>query len=318
LHRQLLHTVNDINHEKVKSIERNINERNPNVRVITHGVLVNSKNAMDILEPYDIVVDATDNVATRYLLNDACVLLKKPLVSGSALQLEGQMTVYNYHNGPCYRCIFPKPPPPETVQNCGDSGVIAPVTGVIGSLQAMEVLKIIMMHENVLAGKLLLYDAAAAAFRTIKLRARNENCEVCGNNPTIKELIDYEQFCGMCAEDKNPNLQVLKAEERMSVNEYACNKEEHILIDVRSPNEFEICHLENAINVPIKTILSGKIDDKLREQMQQKAVIVVCRRGNDSQLAARYLAENLSIHPKDIVGGLHEWSSQIDNDFPIY
>ncbi|KAG5672910.1 hypothetical protein PVAND_002998 [Polypedilum vanderplanki] len=318
LHRQLLHTVNDINCEKVKSVERNIKERNPNVNVITYNVLLNSSNALNILSSYDIVVDATDNVPTRFLLNDACVLLKKPLVSGSALQLEGQITVYNYNKGPCYRCIFPKPPPAETIQNCSDAGVISPVTSLIASLQSMEVLKIILNHDNVLTEKLLIYDAADVSFRKIKLRGRNPSCEVCGDNPTIKELIDYEQFCGTCAEDKNPNLKILKHDQRMTVQEYANMKEEHLLIDVRSPNEFEICHLKDAINLPIKTIQSGKTDVKLVNDMKLKQVIFVCRRGNDSQIASKYFSEKFNIQSKDIIGGLYEWNNSIDKEFPIY
>lgn len=265
-----------------------------------------------------MVVDASDNVGTRYLLNDACVILKKPLVSGSALQLEGQLTVYNYQNGPCYRCIFPQPPPKETVVNCGDGGVLGAVTSVIGSLQSMEVIKILLNQENVMSGKLLLYDAATCTFRNIKLRLKRNDCAVCSDNPSITELIDYERFCGMAATDKDSALKFLTPDERITVEEYSKLKNPHILIDCRSANEFEICQLNNSLNIPIKQLLAGKIIESLRDEMKEKEVFVVCRRGNDSQLAVKYLAENLKIKSKDLIGGLHAWTRQIDENFPIY
>lgn len=273
---------------------------------------------MEILREFDIVVDATDNVATRYLLNDACVLLKKPLVSGSALMFEGQLTVYNHNNGPCYRCIFPKPPPPETVTNCGDGGVFGAVTSVIGSLQAMEVLKIILNKDDVLSGMLILYDGLSCSFRKIKLRGKKENCDVCGTSPSITNLIDYEQFCGMRASDKDTGLNILKADERISVHDYKNLHENHILIDVRSEAEFEICKLENSYNIPIKKLLDSKIENEFVKRLMNEKVYVVCRRGNDSQLAVRHLADKLNVKSKDILGGLHAWSREIDTNFPMY
>ena len=275
-------------------------------------------NAMEILKNYDVVVDATDNVATRYLVNDACVLLKKPLVSGSALMLEGQLTVYNFKGGPCYRCIFPHPPPAETVQNCGDGGVLGAITGVIGSLQSMEVVKILLNHDQVLAGKLLLYDGAACSFRTIKLRGKKEKCAVCGENPTITELIDYVQFCGMAATDKDSSLDILDKSQRISVVDYSKLEQNHLLIDVRSVNEFDICKLKNSINIPIKLLLAGKIDEQIKAEMKQKEVYVVCRRGNDSQLAVRHIATNMELKSKDLIGGLHAYTREVDENFPIY
>ncbi|CRL07505.1 CLUMA_CG020471, isoform A [Clunio marinus] len=318
LHRQLLHSESSIGKSKVESIKNFIANLNSDVKVQTHQVLLNSKNALEIITKYDLVVDASDNVATRYLLNDACVLENKTLISGSALQMEGQMTVYNYKNGPCYRCIFPKPPPPETVQNCGDGGVLGAITGVIGSLQSMEVIKVILDHDDVLAGKLLLYDGASCSFRTIKLRNKRQDCDVCGVTPNITKLIDYEQFCGMAASDKDSGLNILESNERVTVEDYRNYNKDHLLIDVRSANEFEICKLNNAINIPIKRLLADKIDNDLKEEMKEKSVFVVCRRGNDSQLAVRHLNEKLGIRSKDLIGGLHSWTHTIDKDFPIY
>ncbi|KAJ3290972.1 Molybdenum cofactor synthesis protein 3 [Borealophlyctis nickersoniae] len=165
-------------------------------------MILDSSNAMDIIRLYDIIVDATDNVATRYLLNDACVLANKTLVSGSALRMDGQLTVYNHQGGPCYRCIFPKPPPPETVTNCSDGGVLGVVPGIIGCMQALEVIKIASGIGTSYSQKMLVFDAVLGSFRTVKLRGRNVNCAVCGDAPTITELIDYVQFCGAAATDK--------------------------------------------------------------------------------------------------------------------
>jgi adenylyltransferase/sulfurtransferase len=169
------------------------------------------------MKPYDIIVDATDNMATRYLLNDACVLLKKPLVSGSALRMEGQLTVYNHEGGPCYRCLFPKPPPPETVTNCSEGGVLGVVPGIIGCMQAMEVIKIAAKTGTTLTQKLLLYDAMAPRYQIVKLRPRNPACEVCGDHPTITQLIDYVQFCQSGPHDKTPTKNLLDAKDHITV-----------------------------------------------------------------------------------------------------
>ena len=206
----------------------------------------------------------------------------------------------------------------ETVTNCGDGGVLGAVTGVIGSLQSMEVLKIILEQENVMSGKLMLYDAATCTFRNIKLRPRRNDCDVCGDNPSLTKLIDYEQFCGMAATDKDSGLNLLEKDQRISVKEYCKNEDSHILIDVRSANEFEICKLKNSLNIPIKQLLAGKIDESLRNEMNQKEVFVVCRRGNDSQLAVKYLEDKFNVKSKDLIGGLHSWTRNVDENFPMY
>ena len=184
--------------------------------------------------------------------------------------MEGQLTIYNYQNGPCYRCLFPVPPPSSTVKNCGDSGVIGAVTGVIGSLQALETMKIILNNENVLKERFLLFDGLSCSFRTFKLRKRRENCDICGKTPTLTELIDYELFCGMAATDSNSGLQLLKSEQRISVTEYKeLVDQKHLLIDVRSANEFEICQLPLSVNIPIKNIMDDKIDENLLKMMRE-------------------------------------------------
>ncbi|OAD54590.1 Adenylyltransferase and sulfurtransferase MOCS3 [Eufriesea mexicana] len=272
LHRQLLYAETNIGIPKVNAATESLTRLNSDVKVTPYKIQLDSSNALDIIKCYDIVLDATDNVATRYLLNDACVLSNKPLVSGSALRFEGHLSVFNYH-GPCYRCIFPKPPPPETVTNCGDGGIIGPAVGTIGVLQALEALKIVLDLPHVLSGQLLLFDGLETKFRNITLRAKNTNCAVCGEHPTVQKLIDYEQFCGAKANDKDPKLNLLKKEERISVEEYnrtlKLSTETHILIDVRSIEEFEICHLKNSINIPLNDINKNENITLIKNKIQE-------------------------------------------------
>jgi adenylyltransferase/sulfurtransferase len=290
---------------------------------------MDSSNALDVINKYDVVIDATDNVATRYLLSDACVLANRPLVSGSALKLEGQLTVYGYNNGPCYRCLFPVPPPPETVTNCGDGGVLGAVPGVIGVLQALETMKILLGHQGVLTKRLLLFDGSDCSFRNVCLRDRNPACSVCGNAPSVTALVDYEQFCGTEASDRHTRIHLLDDTDRISAGTYrSLRGEPHVLIDVRSPLEFEICHLPDSLNVPLKDLASEQVVEQLKESITKSCsndndfpVFVVCRRGNDSQkgvLALRKSLSGLRVSVKDVIGGLHRWAKDVDPSFPIY
>ncbi|KAG1682250.1 Adenylyltransferase and sulfurtransferase MOCS3 [Nymphon striatum] len=279
LHRQILHTESRIGLSKTQSIAE--------------------------------IVDATDNVATRYLVNDACVFNKKPLVSGSALKFEGQLTVYNYKNGPCYRCLYPVPPPPKTVGNCSDAGVLGVIPGIIGCLQALEVIKISTRAaaDGIYTQRLLAFDGRFGTFRDIKLRPRQPNCVVCGDSPSVTDLIDYEQFCGASADDKE-------------YSDILAEKKEHLLIDVRLVVEQDICSFRNAINIPF-----GKIEDEesiniIESNLQKKncPVYVICRNGNDSQEAVQMLRQQLadSLTIKDIIGGTNTWAREIDSTFPCY
>ena len=244
LQRQVIHTEASAaaGRSKVDSACDAIARLNHFVRCVPHHVLLGSTTALQVLGAYDIVVDATDNAATRYLLNDACVMLGKPLVSGSALRMEGQLTVYNYAGGPCYRCLFPTPPPAASVTNCADGGVLGPVTGVIGTMQAMEVLKIAMGQQPAYAQKMLLYDATDGSFRQLKLRPRNENCIA----PTLKELIDYELFCGSGALDKTPAVHLLAPHEEIEPKLLAPIIHDRFLLDVRNTTQFGICALPDS------------------------------------------------------------------------
>ncbi|KAL2716747.1 adenylyltransferase and sulfurtransferase MOCS3 isoform X1 [Vespula squamosa] len=331
LHRQVLFTEGTIGMPKVTVAAEFLNKLNSYTEVTPYKLQLDSSNALKIIELYDIVLDATDNVATRYLLNDACVLSNKPLISGSALRFEGHLSVFNY-KGPCYRCIFPKPPSPETVTNCGDGGVLGAAVGTIGVLQAVEAIKVILDMPETLSGRLLVFDGIETRFRNINLRTRNQECVICGKNPIIKELIDYEQFCGAKANDKNPNLNLLKNEDRITVETYhhitKFNTEDHLLIDVRSPEEFQICRLRNSINIPLYEIYKDNATKQIKSEIDKQdngktisKVYVLCRRGNDSQKAVKHLQQifkDSKLNIKDIIGGIHAWSNKIDSTFPIY
>ncbi|XP_065221221.1 adenylyltransferase and sulfurtransferase MOCS3 [Planococcus citri] len=327
LHRQILHSEDDLNVAKVESASDKLKRLNHGVKFENHKCQLTSENAIPIISQYDVILDATDNVATRYLLNDACIFAKKPLVSGSALQTEGQLTVYNHLSSPCYRCLYPQPPPPNTVNNCSSSGVLGPVCGVIGSLQALEAVKIILDLEDVLSGRMLLFDGYDTTFRCIKLRKKKLDCDVCGINPTIKHLIDYEEFCSSPANDKGKSLHLLNKNERISVNDLyklRSEREPHLLIDVRSNVEYEMCHLPESINLHINSLdkhadfLIKKIND-LKCITDDPKIIFICRRGNDSQIAVNMLKSKLDIKSLyDVEGGFHAWSKHIDQNFPHY
>jgi len=262
LHRQIIHTEEAAKNKTPKAIsaKESILRLNPAIECIAYDTMLTRKNALNILNPYDIVVDCTDNVVTRYLLNDCCVFLNKPLVSGSALRMEGQLTVYHYNGGPCYRCLFPKPPPPESVTSCSDGGVLGVVAGIIGCLEALETIKIALQLEKdcVMSGKLLLFDATTTSFRTVKLRPRDKQCAVCGDTPTIKELIDYEGFCNATATDKVVVPKTLPDKFCISTKDYKTKvidmKIPHILLDVREPVQYAICALPNSINIPLREL----------------------------------------------------------------
>ncbi|KAI8824822.1 adenylyltransferase [Fimicolochytrium jonesii] len=326
LQRQIIHDETKVGVLKAESARETIQRLSSLCDCVPYNVLLESSNALDIIKPYDYVLDATDNVATRYLLNDACVLLGKPLISGSALKMDGQLTVYNLDGGPCYRCLFPKPPPAETVTNCSDGGVLGVVPGIIGCLQALEVIKIASGIGATYSQRLLILDAVLGTFRTIRLRGRSPTCAACGENPSITELIDYVQFCGAGPHDKAPNHQIIAAAERVSCQAYASVMQQatpHVLLDTRPPGEFEICALPNSMNIPF-TDLAKRIPD-----IQQAAnrpenaafalpIYIICRRGNDSQLAVQKLKQEGFQDVKDIVGGLTAWTREVDGAFPVY
>lgn len=338
LHRQIIHNLGTVGISKVESAAQAINGIAPNCNVSTFNLLLDASNSMEIIKQFDIVLDCTDNVATRYLLNDCCVLNGKPLVSGSALRMEGQLTTYNYGDDcPCYRCLFPKPPPKNTVTNCSDGGVLGVVPGIIGCMQALETIKILCGIGASYTGKMLLFSAMRANYRTVKLRNRAKaTCEICGDNATIKSPIDYVQFCGSSANDKPRSLSVIPKDLRWNVKEYyekikrfdeSCSS--HILLDVRPEIQYQITHIPGSINIPRLKLVYKDGDNESYKLLMSKyeslceidpntKIIVICRRGNESQLATEFLWDKGIKSVIDVIGGLLDYSKIIDNDIPIY
>ncbi|XP_053200513.1 adenylyltransferase and sulfurtransferase MOCS3-like [Panonychus citri] len=331
LHRQILHTESRVGTSKAASVKESLNQLNSNLSITIYDTKFDQTNAIDIVKEYDVIVDATDNAPTRYLINDAAVINNKPLVSGAALRFEGQLTVYHYDSKtPCYRCLFPKPPPPGTVTNCSDGGVLGVIPGIIGSLQSLEVIKMITGLGTSYAGKMLLYDGLTGSIRNVKLREKCSNCAVCGDSPTIDgQLIDYEQFCGTPMCDDGKILKILTPEERITCQEYketiVDTNTPHLLIDVRSSLQASIVKLPNAINLPLDVINRPNGLDSIKELIDSKKVdkvFFMCRRGNASQKACRLVKDNLVnchlIQFKDIIGGITAWAKEIDQQIPIY
>lgn len=315
-----MHSECRLGASKALSVAAALADLNSEVRVSTHVTSLSSSNALDILAPYAVVVDATDNVASRYLLNDACVMLKKPLISGSALRFEGQLTVYNYEcAGPTYRCLFPVPPPPETVTNCSDGGVLGVIPGTIGVLQAFEAIKIIAGVGEVMSGRMTLFDGLDGTFRTVKLRKRRADV-------AIEKLVDYEQFCGTGAHDKDEPLKLLEAKDRIKAKELADilkASDPPLLVDVRSAPEMDICAIPGSKNVPLSKLLGPEGVERVRQLIIGDGggkIIVVCRKGNDSQVATAKLMRELgdAAQVKDVIGGLHAWAREVDESFPVY
>jgi len=317
LHRQVLHTQSRIGVSKAASLAASLAEINSSIEVVPYNIALTSSTALAIISQYDIVLDCTDNVATRYLLNDACVLSGLPLVSGSALRWEGQLTVYNFKGGPTYRCLYPEPPPPSAVTNCSDGGVLGAVPGVIGCLQALETVKILSGMDACYSGSLFLFDGLEGKGRLVKLRGRREGVKV-------TELIDYEQFCGSSATDKDGEVALLPFDQRITARKLAeviKNQTRHLLVDVRPEVEMELCSIPNSINLPLARLKEGKDEDvdRLRREGEGKPIYIICRRGNDSQEGVREVKNFLpDLDVFDVVGGLHAWAKNVDNDFPMY
>ncbi|KAF4571402.1 Urmylation protein [Pleurotus pulmonarius] len=322
LHRQILHTEATIGMPKALSAAKAMAAINPQLKVDAVVQALSSANATELLGLYDIILDCTDNAPTRYLLSDVAVTLGKPLVSGAAQRFEGQICIYNYgENGPCYRCLFPKPPAQETVGTCEETGILGAVTGVIGNLQALETIKIIVGLKDQ-APSLLLFNALQTPpFRSIKLRNRKPACAACGLGAKTQGMIDatdYVQFCG-----GPPANWVERGLVPGSVGTRISTKELHrilatgepTLIDVRTRAEYGICHLPNSLNVPLNELVSNP---KAAIPEVAKEIYVLCRLGNDSQIAADALREVSTAPVKDVIGGLVSWARDVDNSFPIY
>ncbi|HEV2328118.1 MAG TPA: molybdopterin-synthase adenylyltransferase MoeB [Verrucomicrobiae bacterium] len=311
LQRQILHTDADVGRPKALSAKETIHGLNPNCEVVIHNTRISSENALDLIRPYDIVVDGTDNFPTRYLTNDACVLLKKPNVYGSIFRFEGQASVFAPHlGGPCYRCLYPEPPPPGMVPSCAEGGVLGVLPGIIGCIQTTEILKLALGKGNLLVGRLLLFNALDMKFRELKLR-RDPQCPVCGENPTVKELIDYEMFCGIQPPDpaENPN-QVTVQEMKRALDDPSLGIK---IIDVREPFEYEIAHINGVPLLPM-----SEIQRRFTELDPNSQYYFLCKVGARSMDVVEFLHEQGFKYVKNIKGGLDAWSAEIDPSVPRY
>ncbi len=311
LQRQILHSTRDIGRSKLDSAEEKLNALNPAVRIVRHETRLSSANALEILAGYDIVADGTDNFHARYLINDACVELGKPDVYGSVFRFEGQVSVFATGEGPCYRCLHPEPPPPDLVPNCAEGGVLGIVPGLIGVLQAAEVIKLILGKGEALIGRLLLVDALAMRFRELKLR-RNPQCPACGQNPTITGLVDSQPCCGVApatspatpqektVQNGIPQLTAMELKQRLDAGEDLC------ILDVREPWEYQIANLGG------KLIPQNEVPQRLSEIDRDREIVVHCKLGGRSQRVAEFLQKAGYAKIANLAGGIFAWADQID------
>jgi molybdopterin/thiamine biosynthesis adenylyltransferase/rhodanese-related sulfurtransferase len=307
LQRQILHGTKDVGRGKLESAQDRLRDINPEIDIELHQCRFSSENASEIVSQYDIVVDGSDNFATRYLSNDVCVFEQKPNVYGSVFRFEGQTTVFAPHlGGPCYRCLFPEPPPPESVPNCAQAGVLGVLPGIIGMLQAIEAIKLIVGIGESLIGRLLHFDALKVKFRELNLR-RDAECPVCGENPTIFAPIDYDQFCGARAYETVPLISVQELKRKSDA------REAFELIDVREPFEYEIARIDGAKLIPL-----GEIADRMDELQREQPIVVHCHSGKRSAQAARLLQQRGFSNVYNLEGGIDAWSDQIDPSVPKY
>ena len=311
LQRQVLHSTHDVGRPKLDSARETLEGINPNVKIETHAVRLSSENAMSILAGYDVVVDGTDNFPTRYLVNDACVLLGKPNVYGSIFRFDGQVTVFDARSGPCYRCLYPSPPPPGLVPSCAEGGVLGVLPGIIGSLQALETIKLITGQGDSLIGRLLLFDALKMSFREFALR-KNPACPICGTAPTISALIDYEQFCGVEPASGNGGSDQANSITVGQLKSKLDGGEDIALLDVREPHEYEIVNLGGQL-IPLAE-LAGRLD----ELDQSREMVVYCKSGVRSARAVHFLRKVGFGKVRNLVGGIDAWAEFIDPSMPRY
>ena len=305
LQRQVIHGTKDIGRKKIDSAEESLKDINPNVVVVRHEVALNSENALDIVAQYDIVADGTDNFPTRYLVNDACVLLNKPNVYGSIFRFEGQASVFAMEDGPCYRCLYPEPPPPGLVPSCAEGGVLGILPGVVGLIQATEVVKLILGKGTSLKGRLVLYDALNMKFRELKLR-RNPECPACGDHRTITKLIDYQEFCGIPAQPETPVVDLSEIDP-VEVKARIDRGDNFILIDVREPHEYQIAKIPYAKLIPL-----GELPKRLAELDPKADYVMHCKSGMRSGKATNLLRENGFAQVRNMKGGILAWSDKVD------
>ncbi len=311
LQRQIIHGTSTLGVRKTESAKMRLRDLNPHIDIATYETQITSENAFDLMRPYDVIVDGTDNFPTRYLTNDACVMLGKPNVYGSIFRFEGQATVFSpKHGGPCYRCLYPEPPPPGLVPSCAEGGVLGVLPGVIGTIQATEAIKLLTGIGEPLIGRLLLYDALALRFRELKLR-RNPDCPVCGDHPTVTELIDYQQFCGISPEEahRDSTIEITPIE----AAEWLQSDHPPFLLDVREANEWEICRLPGAVRISV-----NELAERMNELDSAVEMVVYCRSGVRSARAVDLLRQAGFRKVKNMAGGILRWADDVDPSVPKY
>jgi sulfur-carrier protein adenylyltransferase/sulfurtransferase len=311
LHRQVLHSTEDIGVPKTDSARERLRSLNPEIEVRTYETRLTSANALDILREYDVIVDGTDNFPTRYLVNDACVLLGKPNVYGSIFRFEGQASVFGTAEGPCYRCLYPEPPPPGLVPSCAEGGVLGVLPGTIGLIQATETVKLLLGIGEPLVGRLLLYDALRMTFREVKLR-KDPDCPICGTNRTIHALIDYEQFCGIAPE----KVEALPPGDAIGPLELKRMLDRGVglsVLDVREPEEWRICNIPGATLIPL-----GQLPSRVEELNREQDTVVMCRSGARSARAVEFLKQQGFTRVRNLTGGILGWADQVDPSMPKY
>lgn len=312
LQRQILHGTSDVGSPKLESARRRLADLNPGVTIEPHETRLDRTNALDLLRRYDVIADGTDNFATRYLVNDACVLLGKPNVYGSIFRFEGQASVFDARVGPCYRCLYPDPPPPGLVPSCAEGGVLGVLPGVIGVIQGIETIKLILGLGESLVGRLMLFDALAMRFRELKLR-KDPACPICGTNPSITELIDYEQFCGLTPVEQAS----VEAEGwEIDAKELAAKRkrgDDFVLVDVREPHEFEIARLPDATLIPLNALPA-----RVHELDSSREIVLHCHHGQRSMRALEFLRQSGFRKLKNLRGGIDAWSRDVDPSVPRY
>jgi sulfur-carrier protein adenylyltransferase/sulfurtransferase len=310
LQRQILYGVTQKGQPKLHAARERLQNLNPHIKINLHPTALTSVNALDIVKNYDIVLDGTDNFPTRYLVNDACVMTGKPNVYGSIYRFDGQVSVFNYEDGPCYRCLYPSPPPPGLVPSCAEGGVLGVLPGIIGCLQANEAIKLILGIGNLMKGRFMLFDALEMEFTELKVK-KDPNCVVCGKNPSVTDLINYQEFCGI------PNAKKKRKKfDEITVTELKklLDKDIHpIVIDVREPFELDIAQIRGTIHIPMR-----EIQNHLSEFNVDEEIIIHCKSGVRSAKICKFLIENKFTNVKNVTGGILAWSKEIDSSIPQY
>ena len=305
LHRQVIYTEGDIGKGKVGVAARRLRETNPLVSVEVHDMRLDSSNAMDLFADYDVVLDCTDNFPARYLINDACVLSGKPDVYASVFRFDGQAAVFDSRRGPCYRCLFPNPPPPESVQDCAVAGVLGVLPGIMGGLQAAQAINLLLAKGEPMVGRLVLFNATDMTFNELHFR-KNPECPVCGAHPTVKELIDYEQFCGVKRPPSESEITPAQLKKKLDGGERV------VLLDVRGPFEHDFGSLDGSRLIPL-----GDLKDRIKELDRESPIVVFCLVGNRSAVAVDLLTSN-GFKARNLVGGLRAWADTVDPNIAVF